>query len=525
MKISNPFKPKTVAADASLEVLQKAFKSGRTLEIKNGSFKETGSHLVEELKAKLGIGSARMNVVMREFRQSEALCAIEDKIASELDSPAVTSGKASISGKGIQQLKMTILENTAASRLPEKIQMEYLQPKLEKFLSQLKAPPENPKDMATALAKSVMKAVAQLQNDPGQLDSYKLGLPETLNLAFEGFNTLGSATATDPRLLKNLYTRQKVAADPALRLHSLTQGVHAEIKKASSQQSAMDTAFRGNSESMMAVYHSNQKEMLATGSTQRLMDALCPIDAGKPSRTEETLSDQFKKNLHNLVTDTARMKALVSTLPEDYCVSVAAGANLIDTHPDLSAEQKTAMKDAFYCNMLALRVINPNLMKQSVTASAAFQSIAKPNSPVFGDYARLMDTIAARGRSFDSHREHAAIQSAQTRLVAMTAEQRQDLVKWLPEEVCSEIAAVVGNLESTAASMNQDVSDEARTATYVNAVGDLLAGAGAFGSDPLEVEAARAAIASPDPDVSNAYAKLVEAVVARAVGEGGSSVQ
>lgn len=73
--------------------------------------------------------------------------------------------------------------------------------------------------------------------------------------------------------------------------------------------------------------------------------------------------------------------------------------------------------------------------------------------------------------------------------------------------------------------MNRDVSDEARTATYVNAVGDLLAGAGAFGSDPLEVEAARAAIASPDPDVSNAYAKLVEAVVARAVGEGGSSVQ
>jgi len=512
MKIGNPFKATMVNQDATLDQIQHTFKGKQTLELKDGMLRAQSRSLVHEIKLRLGLDSAKARENTLHFRRTQALHLVEDKVAEALGAPYVVMGRHSVSGKAIAQIKQTAIETMPASDLRQEVQQEYLKPRLLELLAGAPHPPKDLEKAAARATQAVLMAAADIDVGKGTVQAQALTLPELLDLATETCQKKGSALRADE--LVALHQKRQMSASPELRYQALERGVKEEIKQTNTR-SPSDPPFRGNPPELLAVYYGNEKDMRASGALDRLMKTLCPPSDELKKGTKQELMPKFADNLKRLVDQPAAMTRLVSTLPEEFCVSVAAGLEMIDRDGVLTEEKKQAMKTAFASNILALRLLSPELIGTSVPASAALQSLVAEKSPSLPDYMKLIDAIAARGKGCPTYTREMAAEAARSHLTQMTDQGRADFANSLPQETCDQVARLLNDAEKTAQSRGQKVSDAVRAAVYIHDVADLLEAAGAFGQDDVEVDASRRAIMPDNTTAFQAYAKLVEAVAAR----------
>lgn len=516
MKISNPFRTKAISENASLEQIQKTFKGSQTLEVKNGMLKAQTRSLVHELKLSLGLESARARETSRQFRRNEAIFLITEKIAESLNVESVVVELPSISGKAIGQVKQLALESAAASRLPPAVQMDYLKPRIVAALKDTSVPASDRERKAQLLAKAAMDAVAQISLDGQGSFGTDLTLPETLDLALKTIATDG--TNAGKAQVLSLHHKQQVAASPELRLQALTEGVKSAVKDASNG----NPPFRGSYPAMASVWFSNQQEMGTSGGLQALTAAIVPSAKELQKRPQADHVGMVADRLNQLTTDPKKLAALVDQLPEHYCVSVAAGFNLIEQDASITATQKQALKDGFASNALALRLISPELRNAGATSAAvAFQKAAAPKAASFPDYMTLLNAIADRGRTSETYQSHAASQAVQSDLIRMSNDDRAAIVDRQSRETCTQVASIIDTAKATATEQKRPLSEASYKTLLIYPVADVLAQAGVFGED--NIDATLDAIRSGSPEAFEAYTKLVEDIAAQGRAETPSS--
>lgn len=213
MKISNPFKAKTVAQDASLEKLQKTFKNDQKLELKNGVFKAQTSGLLHELKLLLGVKSAVDKEAVIDQRRAAASTAIYEKVGASLANPNLAAPEdGSMSGKQIRQLRTNLLENKPAITFTYQAQSDYLQPQFMKLLESESLPLAAREQLASALTECSIAAAAELTRLAAQNNASSVSLPDALRLTMAAWNASSNTEPSTEAIVK-LGLQEQQAAD------------------------------------------------------------------------------------------------------------------------------------------------------------------------------------------------------------------------------------------------------------------------------------------------------------------------